>query len=401
MKPSNIFLGLLLVAMPAAGDWLVTADGRLVETQGSWKVSAGVVIYTDTEGKEQVLPLDEVDIEGSRETTALRNKTDIADVAPVEIEALPQIGAPLEETARIMIWVDSLCPPCNEAVALLRELGVPFTTKDLSQGGNILREYRKRTKRSTGGMPRIEVGERTLYGYDPRAVRRAVDELDQVQKTEAEELLAASRQALGGDALEGITSLTARADCRGPNGPFTTEVISLKPDSALMRQVSGGSRSEMVVVGDLGWQTTDGGAVALSRAMRGMVRGHEFHFLTFDLGQRFKDHRATGTTEHYGTPCREILMKDELGRPAAACFGSDDRPLYLEHLPPAGMGNEPIRVHFQGWQTLDGVTYVDTFVLRQGAQEFSYDYTEILPSVIYNEGVATLFEPPAELRENP
>jgi hypothetical protein len=59
----------LLVALPAAADWLVTRDGARLETEGSWELRGKLVVFT-ADGRLSSLSLDEVDLEASRELTA-------------------------------------------------------------------------------------------------------------------------------------------------------------------------------------------------------------------------------------------------------------------------------------------------------------------------------------------
>lgn len=61
---------LLLGALPAGADWLVTREGGRVETQGTWQVKGKLVVFTQANGSLSSLRLADVDLEASQQATA-------------------------------------------------------------------------------------------------------------------------------------------------------------------------------------------------------------------------------------------------------------------------------------------------------------------------------------------
>ncbi len=59
----------LLLAAPAAGDWLVLRDGTRLETAGPWDVKGRQVVFTRPDGSLAALRLADVDLESSAEAT--------------------------------------------------------------------------------------------------------------------------------------------------------------------------------------------------------------------------------------------------------------------------------------------------------------------------------------------
>ena len=49
-----------LAAMPAAGDWLVTNEGKQIETRGPWEVKGRQVIFTLPNGQLSALRVDDI-----------------------------------------------------------------------------------------------------------------------------------------------------------------------------------------------------------------------------------------------------------------------------------------------------------------------------------------------------
>ena len=60
---------LLVLAQPAAGDWLVLHDGDRVETTGPWTEKGKLVVFTNTAGALVSLRLSDVDLEASNRAT--------------------------------------------------------------------------------------------------------------------------------------------------------------------------------------------------------------------------------------------------------------------------------------------------------------------------------------------
>lgn len=382
---------LLLPAGRGAADWLVTADGELIETRGPWRIAGQKLLYTDLTGEIRTLDLSQVDLEGSKETTELRTGKPYVEPRG---ETQGAAGVTLcSAPPRIRIFVDAFCPVCGEARTLLEELGLPFEVKDISQDRRALREYKKKAGHG-GGVPVIDVDGHLIFRYRPQVVRERVAELATRQGAEAADLLRRATAAMGGaEAISAVRSLAVRAACTGPGGPFTTEIFSIRPDRTLMRQKSSSGTTELYVVGERGWSKdpATGETESLSREMRDTVRGHEFHFLFLDLGERFTDHRATGRTE---AGCQEVSMLDGYGLEAAVCFDETTHlPVSLAFFPPPGSGTEPIRIAVEGWRSIEGVSYLTGFTLRQGDEVFTYEYEDIRP----NSVEAELFEvPPAQ-----
>lgn len=74
---------LVLIAAPAAADWIVTREGARIETRGAWKVKGSQVVFTLTSGKFSSLQLKAVDLEASeRATEEAKNPKKPAEEAP-------------------------------------------------------------------------------------------------------------------------------------------------------------------------------------------------------------------------------------------------------------------------------------------------------------------------------
>lgn len=57
------------LAVPAAADWLVTADGQRIETSGPWQVKGKQVLFTASNGTLSSIRLSEVDLAASEQAS--------------------------------------------------------------------------------------------------------------------------------------------------------------------------------------------------------------------------------------------------------------------------------------------------------------------------------------------
>ncbi len=185
-------------APPVAADWLITLEGKLIETSGRWTIDGGVLTYTDLEGEQQALALDDVDLEASEETTALRSgkpylpreKAAAEEITSVAGAARGKAGkAGKAPEPKIILYMTSLCRECTRARELLEELGVAFVQKDINTSRKALREYQKKAGHG-GGLPVIDIGGALVFSNKPRVIRQRVRQLEERLAEEAESFAA-------------------------------------------------------------------------------------------------------------------------------------------------------------------------------------------------------------------
>ena len=183
---------LLALALPAAGDWLITLEGRLIETQGPWTIEGDALTYTDPDGEEHTLALDDVDLEASEETTALKAGKPY-EPAPEEDGAGQGGRQATGEEPKIILYMTSLCQECTRAREILEDLGVEFVEKDIRTDPRAEREYRKIAGHG-GGLPVIDVDGAVVFSNNPRVIRQRVEEMRQREAKAAAEAEAAEER---------------------------------------------------------------------------------------------------------------------------------------------------------------------------------------------------------------
>lgn len=91
----------LAAAAPAAADWLVTREGKRVETKGPWKVKGKLVVFTLSDGKLSSLRAAEVDLDASRRAT------EEAVAAAAAAQAVPAAEPAKPREAKVVLTDES------------------------------------------------------------------------------------------------------------------------------------------------------------------------------------------------------------------------------------------------------------------------------------------------------
>lgn len=149
--------------------------------------------------------------------------------------------------------------------------------------------------------------------------------------------------------VRAFEALVTRAHCEGPNGPFSTEIVSLADGTTRFLQIRGERRTELLLLGDAAYQTTeDGGRLAaappeVARAIELVVRGHEVH--------------------------RMVLARPaDTARDAPLEVAADDDP-----------NGSRVRIEMDEWRAVHGIELPHRAVFLHEGERFVHDYFQLLP----------------------
>ena len=174
------------VAPRAEADWLITLDGRMIETRGPWEIDGKTLTYTDLDGVEQNVAVDDIDLEGSEETTALRAGKTYEPKAKAEEETSTAAGRSSKKgKAKILLYVGGLCRTCTSARELLEELDVDFAVMNIDSDRKAAHQFRKKAGHG-GGLPVIDVDGDLIFTFNPAVVRKKVKAFLDRQEADAE-----------------------------------------------------------------------------------------------------------------------------------------------------------------------------------------------------------------------
>ena len=167
-------------AQPAVADWLITLDGKLIETRGAWSIDGKNLTYKDSAGVERTLSTDDVDLEASEETTAIKaGRAYVPSPKPVQsAKAAPAPAkAKAGEEPKITLYMTSWCGYCRKATKLLKQLDADFEAKDIEKNREAANEFRRKSG-GRGGVPLIDVDGKLVRGYNEQLIRKLVAELE-------------------------------------------------------------------------------------------------------------------------------------------------------------------------------------------------------------------------------
>ena len=194
------------------------------------------------------------------------------------------------------------------------------------------------------------------------------------------ELAAAAVRAMGGaKAVAELRSLTAAAECEGPDGAYTSEIRWRRGGSTMWRSSDGEEQRIFMAVGDRAWRLDPraaGGRAELPEGFAAVVHGHAFHPAVLELDRRFHEHRAAGTG---AGGCLRVEMLDAGGRPAAVCLDPETMLPAVFSFTPAGPGGA-IELRLSGWRRIEGLLFFSSFDLRQGEDRHRWVYSTIRPN---------------------
>jgi len=147
----------------------------------------------------------------------------------------------------------------------------------------------------------------------------------------APEIIENSLEAIGGrKEIARVRSLEAIADCRGPNGNYTTEIYSAPNARLVFKQIRADGN---VYLGQTNGRTfwtknEKSGDFALADEKAAAVwRGHEFQRLAMEIATRFRDFAFAGEENFAGKTALKLNATDETGNPAHVFFDKETRLL--------------------------------------------------------------------------
>ncbi len=206
---AHLLLALTAVcAAPAAGDWLVTAEGTAIETDGPWKVKGRLVVFTDAQGTLRSLRRDEIDLEASEARTAGAEPEALEAPAAADTEeprerterrpvlvltnddvaraAEDRPAAELTPRPRVVLYSTSWCGFCRKTRQLLGQLKVDFVEKDIEKSAEARREHAAKAG-GRGGVPVLDFDGTIVRGYRPEVIRRLAARTKRPGEEEGEE----------------------------------------------------------------------------------------------------------------------------------------------------------------------------------------------------------------------
>lgn len=197
----------------------------------------------------------------------------------------------------------------------------------------------------------------------------------------AEQVVNAHRKIIGEVTFQ---TLTSEASCQSPEGTYRTQTESdLQSDYLLFQQWYDFKPDPFrAVIFDtkigFGLDSAMRNQGALSEAIIGVLKGHEFHEIAYQPHQRFHELALANDTLYFEAACRQLNATDRLGYPVKLFFSKNSQLMEGFSMVNPYRKKEVISVHFENWDTAQQPPIFGKVRIRQGNEGiFTFSYEKI------------------------
>ncbi len=193
-------------------------------------------------------------------------------------------------------------------------------------------------------------------------------------------ILKASLKAIGKTkTIHQIQNLTSLAQCKGPNGAYTTEVHAHRNGFAYFKQVYSyrDAPFEIVTKGTSSGFIPGKAQEAISPNTVYAIRSHHFHNVILEVQQRFHDFEPAQLVTISGHDFFQINAKDELNHPCSLFFDPLTHRLEAFHIQNPDNLQEILKTRFSDWRNIQGLALPHHLEIEQGDMVFTFDFVRI------------------------
>lgn len=215
----------------------------------------------------------------------------------------------------------------------------------------------------------------------------------------AQTVLDASLASIGTpDALAGIQTISATADCTSPWGTYTTEIHSGRGGRVWFKQTWTDRAPSLIVINREGAWVTDlatGQTEILDATSVSMIRAHEFQMIPLTLNERYVDWHTNEQAAWNGVDGIVVMARDDLDLPATLYFRTSDARWAGMTLTNQRRPNETVRVVVSEWMRVAEVWLPSLVTATDSSGEFVLAFNHITINNVDNK----IFSTPANLGE--
>lgn len=202
-------------------------------------------------------------------------------------------------------------------------------------------------------------------------------------------------ETIGGQSkINQVQSIYSLASCRGPNGPYQTELYSASDSKTIFKQKRARQPDYTGLVnGDFYW-TNDSVLKIADRQTAFVWRSHELQWIATHLAERFQEMAFAGTEIVAGKEVIRLTALDELQRPASLYFDASSHLLFgFSILNPFSKNEETILLTIQAWKKTGKLLLPSkaTFSDKQGEFFLNFETIQI------NQVDPALFQVPEKI----
>lgn len=170
------------------------------------------------------------------------------------------------------------------------------------------------------------------------------------QNPNLEKIFASAIEAVGGDKeIKKIRSIEASAECLGPSGKYSTEIISFRNEKTRFTQKFSykEATTNILINNKSAWQTSDLSPVSSFQKL--VVHLHEYQRISFDFQKIFHDFLLEGTEVFEKRPSFKVKAKNEL-EGAIYLYFDQETKLLSGYILPIPNSKEIVKNVFNEWR---------------------------------------------------
>ena len=194
-------------------------------------------------------------------------------------------------------------------------------------------------------------------------------------------ILKASLKAIGkAKTIHQIENITSLAQCKGPNGTYTTEVHTHRNGYGYFKQVYSyrDVPFEIITKGTTSGFIPGKPQEAISPNTVYAIRSHHFHNVILEVQQRFHDFEPTQLVAISGHDFFQIKAKDELNHPCSLFFDPLTHRLEAFYIQNPDNLQEILKIRFSDWRNIQGLNLPQHLEIEQGDKIFTFDFVKII-----------------------
>jgi hypothetical protein len=210
------------------------------------------------------------------------------------------------------------------------------------------------------------------------------------QNAELEKVFSAAINAVGGaKEINQIRSLEVIAECVGPKGKYTTEIVSFRDRKTRFRQKFSykNELSDIFIKDNLAWDAN--GYSLVPPFQRLAVELHEYQKMSFDFQKMFHDFVLEGPENFAGRPSLKVRAQHELNGPIYLFFNAKTK-LFAGFVLPIPNSGETIKNVIDEWKLVGKLKLPS----KATATDSSGDWVLNFEKISLNKSDAKMFEVP-------
>ena len=193
------------------------------------------------------------------------------------------------------------------------------------------------------------------------------------------DIFANLRIAMGGDVVDKVQSIRSSADCKGPNGSYTTNLQSTRDGKFFFEQLREGERPfQAWIIGKTGMGTGQSGdKLELGSHHVAMIKSHDFQMIPINFQERYEGIEIQEQVDFKGKLCHKVQFIDEMGQTCHAYFDAEtDLWAGMALANSLKQDGSIVTITINNWQEINDVLLPQSVTATDAAGDFQLQFRD-------------------------